>query len=199
MLPQNRNRYIDTNYSTVVRQWWFPVVDRTTVEKPDNRGRLDRFVNFFVSIRRSDGVAVQKSKTSLLANKTLEEQLQRIVAMEDDKYNDNLLTPELRKYLVTLEQEYVKTMKDYKAHIAPSYREMKSSDYNVSGIFGRAYYASSYPSYIDFLWTKDVLWFYAKRDLSWFIYPAENSAIQSVMKRRSTQLKAEINVSREKW
>ena len=35
--------------------------------------------------------------------------------------------------------------------------------------------------------------------MSWFIYPAENSAIQSMMKRRSTQLKAEIGVARQKW
>lgn len=108
-------------------------------------------------MRRSDGVSAQESKRALLANKPLEEQLQKIILIEDDKYSDALLTPELRKYLVVLEQEYVQTMKDYKSHLAPSYREMKSSSFNISGVVARTYYASSYPSYIDFLWTRDVL------------------------------------------
>lgn len=198
MLTKSRDILFDTNYTWVIRQWWFPVIDRTKVEQPDNRGRLDRFVNFFVQIRRTDGVTAQAQRKSLLANKSLEEQLQKIILMDDDKYNDNFLTPELRKYLVTLEQEYVQTMQDYKSHLAPSYREMKSSSYNISGVVAKSYYTASYPSYIDFLWTRDVLWFYAKRDMSWFIYPTENNAIQSMMKRRSTQLKAEIGVARQK-
>lgn len=199
MLTKSRNKLFDTDYTWIIRQGGFPNIDRSIVEKPDNRGWVDRFFDFFVKIRRTDGVTAQESKKSLLANKSLEEQLQKIILMDDDKYNDNMLTPELRKYLVTLEQEYVQTMQDYKAHLAPSYREMKSSSFNVSGVFARGYYASSYPSYIDFLWTRDVLSFYAKRDMSRFIYPAENSAIQSVMKRRSTQLKAEIGIARQKW
>lgn len=118
---------------------------------------MDRFVNFFVSVRPNTGVSAQNTTRSVLANKSLEEQLRRIVEMNDDKYSDALLTSELRKHLVSLEQEYVQTMKDYKAHIAPSYREMKSSAFNISGVFAKCYYASSYPSYIDFLRTKDVL------------------------------------------
>lgn len=198
MLTKSRDKIFDTNYTGIIRQWGYPVIDWSLVEKPDNRGWLDRFVDFFIKIRRTDGASVQTSKKALLANKSLEEQLQNIILMDDDKYKDSLLTPELRKYLVTLEQEYVQTMTNYKSHLAPSYREMKSSSYNVSGVFARWYYASSYPSYIDFLWTRDVMWFYAKRDMSRFIYPAENSAIQGMMKRRSTQLKAEIGVARQK-
>jgi hypothetical protein len=83
-------------------------------------------------VRRTDGVTAQESKKSLLANKSLEEQLKKIILIEDEKYTDALLTPELRKYLVTLEQEYVQTMRDYKSHLAPSYREMKSSSFNIS-------------------------------------------------------------------
>ncbi len=39
---------------------------------------------------------------------------------------------------------------------------------------------------------------YAKWDMSRFIYPSENSAIQAVLRRRSTQLKAEISTSIQK-
>lgn len=40
--------------------------------------------------------------------------------------------------------------------------------------------------------------FYAKRDMTWFIYPADDSVIKSVLKRRSTMLKAELSTSAEK-
>ncbi|MDP2669934.1 MAG: DUF87 domain-containing protein [bacterium] len=155
-------------------------------------------MDFFVKIRHTDSAAVQATTRSALANQSLDEQLRRIVQLDDDKYDDNLLTPELRKNILTLEQEYVQTMKDYKSHIAPSYREMQSSSYNLSGVMAKSYYAVSYPAYIDFLRTRDVMSFYAKRDMSRFIYPAENSAIQGMLKRRATQLKAEISTAAQK-
>ncbi len=83
-------------------------------------------------------------------------------------------------------------------HLAPSYREVKGNHFDVSGVVGKSYYATSYPSYIDFLWTRDMLTHYAKWDMSRFIYPSENSAIQAVLRRRSTQLKAEISTSLQK-
>lgn len=43
-----------------------------------------------------------------------------------------------------------------------------------------------------------MLSYYAKRDMTRFIYPSDNSAIQSVLKRRATQLKAEISTSAQK-
>jgi type IV secretory pathway VirB4 component len=35
--------------------------------------------------------------------------------------------------------------------------------------------------------------------MSWFVYPADESAIQSVLKRRSTQLRAQISTDMTKW
>jgi hypothetical protein len=65
-------------------------------------------------------------------------------------------------------------------------------------MFGKTYYATSYPSYIDFLRTREMLAYYAKWDMSWFIYPADDSKMQTVLKRRSTQLKAEISTASQK-
>lgn len=113
-----------------------------------------------------------------MKNKSLDEQLKYLLSLEDEAYNENLISPELRKHIVDLEKEYVSTLKDYKMHLAPSYREVKGNHFNVSGVVGKSYYATSYPSYIDFLWTRDMLSYYAKRDMSWYIYPAENAAIQ---------------------
>ena len=43
-----------------------------------------------------------------------------------------------------------------------------------------------------------MMWLYAKRDMSRYIYPADDSTIKSVLKRRSTMLKAEISSAAEK-
>jgi len=65
-------------------------------------------------------------------------------------------------------------------------------------LFGRSYYVQSYPSYIDALWTKDLLAFHGKRDMSRFVYPEDDAEIQSMLKTKATQLKAEINNALQK-
>jgi SMC interacting uncharacterized protein involved in chromosome segregation len=77
--------------------------------------------------------------------------------------------------------------------MAPSFWEFKSNQFNISGLFGKSYYVQSYPSYIDALRTRDLLSFHGKRDMSFFLYPEDDSAIQSMLKQKATQLKAEIN------
>jgi hypothetical protein len=59
-------------------------------------------------------------------------------------------------------------------------------------MFGKTYYVQSFPSYMDALRTRDILGFHAKRDMSFFIYPEDDSAIQSMLKQKVTQLKSEI-------
>ncbi|MBP6910251.1 DUF87 domain-containing protein [Patescibacteria group bacterium] len=128
----------------------------------------------------------------------LTEQIKQLIEMPDEKYNDKLLTSELRKHIQKVEKEYVTSLADYKSHMAPSFWEIKPSGVNISGLFGKTYYAHNYPSYIDFLWTRDMMNFYDKWDMSWFIYPEEDADIQSMLKRRSTQLRAEMNESSSK-
>ena len=134
-----------------------------------------------------------------LKNMDLKDQVKAIIAMPDSEYSDKKLTSQLRKYISEVEKRYTTTINDYKTHIAPSFWEFKSTDFNVSGMLGKSYYVQSYPSYIDALWTRDLLWFNEKRDMSFLIYPEEDSAIQTMLKQRATQLKAEINESIQKW
>jgi hypothetical protein len=133
-----------------------------------------------------------------LENRSLDQQLKSLLELPDKDYKDSLLSPTLRKYILELEKEYVSIIKDYAQHIAPSYREAKPNSFQVSGMVARTYYANSYPSYIDFLRTRDVMGYYGKREMTWFIYPADESAIQSVLKRRSTQLRAQISTDSSK-
>jgi len=55
-----------------------------------------------------------------------------------------------------------------------------------------------YPTYIDALWTRDLMGMHAKWDMSFFIYPEDDTAMQAMMKRKSTQLKAELNEAMSK-
>lgn len=192
------NQVYDTDYTGVIRHGGMPKIDRTTVKKTDKKSRFDRIIGVFIKIKDPNTVSQQNTQQTLLKNKSLQEQLKYILALEDDKYNDNLLTPELRKYIVAIEKDYVATLADYKMHVAPSNREIKPGYFSMSGILGQTYYATSYPSYIDFLWTRDMLGYYAKWDMSWFIYPSDDSAIKSMLKRRATQLRAEINTNVQK-
>ena len=123
----------------------------------------------------------------------LQDQLREILRTPDEKYSDKLLTSDMRRYVQSIEQEYVTSIADYKTHMAPSYWELQNGMVNISGLFGKTYYAHNYPSYMEALWTRDILGFYNKWDMSWFIYPEDDASIQSVLKRRATQLKAEIN------
>lgn len=190
-------------------------------EKKKNGGIMDGFNNFIDGIfgvkkqNTNSGQATgnrqqvagndwivpgtkDKEENSIFNGK-LDEQLRQLMTMDEEKYSDKMLTPELRKYLNDIENEYRSSLSDYKTHIAPSYFEVKPSHINVSWAYGKHYYATAYPSYIDFLWTRDVLGFYGKWDISWFVYPADDSAIQWVLKRRATQLKAELSDAMSKW
>lgn len=199
MLSRIQNQVYDTNYTDIIKQWWFPVVDWSTVSAKENASRLDRFVNLFVRVKQPKWVAKQKSKKTLRWDQSIENELKNILSLNDKEYKDDLLSPTLRKYILDLETEYVSVMQDYKSHLAPSYWEVKPGTFNVSWVLGKTYYAASYPSYIDFLWTRDMMSYYAKWDMSWFIYPSDDSAMQGVLKRRSTQLKAEISTAGQEW
>lgn len=136
--------------------------------------------------------------TTAEANNPLREQVRKLLEIPDTEYSDKLLTSELRTYIKAVEDEYTKNITDFKSHIAPSYRETKNTDINVSGLLGRCYYTQSYPTYIDALRTRDILGIHAKRDMSFYLYPEDDAAIQSMLKRKATQLKAELSEAMQK-
>lgn len=48
------------------------------------------------------------------------------------------------------------------------------------------------------MWTRDIFSFHGKWDISFFIYPEDDAAIQGMLKQKATQLKAEINNALQK-
>ena len=129
----------------------------------------------------------------------LREQIRKVLEIPDSEYKDSMITSDMRRFIKQVDEEYTATMADFKSHIAPSYWEYKSNLMNVSGILWKTYYTQRYPTYIDALWTRDLMSMHAKWDMSFFIYPEDDTAMQAMLKRKSTQLKAELNEAMWKW
>jgi hypothetical protein len=149
-------------------------------------------------IPQTKGSSNQKNgeeENPILKNLSLKEQVRQVIEMPDEEYSDKVLTSQLRQYISAAEKQYYKTISDYKSHMAPSFWETNSTYFNVAGLLGKSYYVHSYPSYIDALRTREIFSFDTKRDMSFIIYPKDDAAIQSMLKQKATQLKAEISES----
>lgn len=129
---------------------------------------------------------------------TLHDKLEQLIQLPDDEYSDKALDAELRKYLLEAEASYTSVMSDLMTHVAPSYREAKANNFMLSGLYGRSFFVQRYPSYLDFLWIRDILGMYGKRDISRYVYPADEAAIKGMLKKKVTELKAEINTAQQK-
>jgi len=199
----------DTDYSGYVADGWYPLFKAPVTEQ--KLGFFDKLLSgIFPSLFAKKwwtptgaGMLGGKKIAALPENneikdKELRDQVKYLLALPDDQYNDQKLTSKMRAYIANTEKEYSTVINDYKSHIAPSYWEFKPTHYNVSGIFGKTYYAQSYPSYIDALRTRDIFGFHAKWDMSRFIFPEDDAAIQSMLKNRATQLKAEVRDAQQK-
>jgi hypothetical protein len=116
-----------------------------------------------------------------------------LLELPDAEYSDKKITQELRKFISETDKHHTALVADYKTHIAPSYWKVESSGYQLSGLYAKSYYTQTYPSYLETLWTRDVFGFHGKWDMSFFIYPEDDSAMQSMLKQKATQLKSEMN------
>ncbi|MFA6256081.1 MAG: DUF87 domain-containing protein [Candidatus Absconditabacterales bacterium] len=201
------NVVYDTDYSGYVADGGYPLFQAPV--KGQQLGFFDKLLSgIFPSLFAKKGTSTGSGllgkhneplpENKDIKDKELREQVKYLLELPDDQYNDQKLTSKMRQYIAETEKEYTSVINDYKSHIAPSYREFKSTHYNVSGLFGKTYYAQSYPSYIDALRTRDIFGFHAKRDMTWFIYPEDDAAIQSMLKNRATQLKAEVRDAQQK-
>lgn len=129
----------------------------------------------------------------------MHKELEHLVMLPDNEYKPKMISSTLRKFIVKVEDEYKQTIDDFRSHIAPSYREMQPWSFNLSGMYGKTYFVHRYPSYVDFLWIRDLIAMYGKWDMSWYIYPTDDAHIKWMLKKRATALKAEIHESQSKW
>ena len=142
---------------------------------------------------------IKKESDKEKKSNDLREQIRKVLEIPDAEYKDSMLTSEMRRFIKQVDEEYTANIADFKSHIAPSYWEYKSNLMNISWILWKTYYTQRYPTYIDALWTRDMMSMHAKWDMSFFIYPEDDSAMQAMLKRKATQLKAELNEAMSKW
>lgn len=207
MIDQLRNIVYDTNYTTLLPQGGYPVMAEETKLTPSIQTSssgttvVKSQTPSFWSLLFGGGSASTTKKQEenpIIANKDLKEQVKYLLALPDEEYSDRKLTQALRKYIVEVERHHTQSISDYKTHIAPSYRKVEGTSVHLSGMLGKSYYMQTYPSYLDALWTRDVFAFHGKRDMSFFIYPEDDSAMQAMLKQKATQLKSEMNESLSK-
>ncbi len=188
--------------------------------KPEKKSRLDSVIdNLFWTDEWSKGKQSKdsskssdsngkweesKTKTDNLSEEAikaqeLRDQIKKVLEIPDEEYKDSMITSDMRRFIKQVDDEYCSNIADFKSHIAPSYWEYKSNLMNISGILWKTYYTQRYPTYLDALRTRDLMSLHSKRDLSFFIYPEDDSAMQTMLKRKSTQLKAELNEAIQKW
>ena len=215
----------DTNYTTLIPQWGFIVYEDNTPplsltptseiqsnplslvssqqdSSPDTGQKQWFFAKLFgwlfgaKSVKKNDDKKIIENPQ--LMNKDLKDQVKYLLELPDDQYSDKKITQDLRKFIMETDKHHTSTVADYKTHIAPSYWKAEWWDYQLSGLYAKSYYMQTYPSYLDALWTRDVFSFHGKRDMSFFIYPEDDSAMQSMLKQKATQLKSEMKEAMEK-
>lgn len=213
MVERLKNIVYDTNYTTIIPNGGFVTIPENQPAKEKKKKWLSWMDNLLKKLwlapqptkkeeqedKKNKEIPEDKEKEVEKKNPKLAEQVREILQMPDEEYSDKKLTSELRQYIKEVDDRYNSVLADYKSHIAPSYWEFSMQQFNVSWILGKCYYTQEYPSYIDMLWTRDIMSLHAKWDMSFYLYPEDDGAIQSMLKQRSTQLKAELSDEMQKW
>lgn len=198
-IAQESNSWNNTQKSKKKKSWLDSMLDNIFwtdewTKKDANKGNKEKS-----DWNKKDAEDEKKITESEKKANDLREQIRKILEIPDSEYKDSMITSDMRRFIKQVDDEYTANMADFKSHIAPSYWEYKSNLMNISGILWKTYYAQRYPTYIDALWTRDLMSMHAKRDMSFFVYPEDDSAMQAMLKRKSTQLKAELNEAMSKW
>jgi len=182
------NEIIDTDYTSIIPKGGYPVF-----KPPQKKGNfIDNILNLiFGQVGKSKSKKDKQAQFSPEQKRQLHQKTKELI--KKDKVTSKDLDQQLRKYLLESEKEYKEAVATYKTYIAPSYWEFTPAYFNLSGLFGKTYYANRYPSYLDMLRTRDLLSLHGKWDTSWFIYPSESDRIAKMLRDRATQLRQEIN------
>jgi len=197
-----KEKIYDGNIIKQINKWWYVnfTIQKQT-QKDWKKWFFDKIVNtlFPVAESKTNKTWEKQENKNIKLNNKIEEQIKKIIELPDEEYKDSKLTSELRNYIIENDKQIERANTNIKQKITPSSFEVWVNEINISGMYARTYYTNSYPSVIDFLWTKWLVNMDWKYDTTWFIYPTEKADIISSLKKRSTQIKVEISDAYEKW
>lgn len=102
------------------------------------------------------------------------------------------------KEQVEVEQAFLKGMTTLRDLIAPSSLEIHSSYFRVGTLYGRTMYVYGYPREVYTGWLSGLINIDQVIDISMFIYPVDTETVLHNLRRKVTQLQADISIDNEK-
>ena len=97
-----------------------------------------------------------------------------------------------------VEQAYIKGMTTLRDLIAPSSLELHSSYFRIGTKYGRTLYIYGYPRELYTGWLSGLINIDQVLDISMFIYPVETEVVLNNLRKKVTQLEADMAIQAEK-
>ncbi len=102
------------------------------------------------------------------------------------------------KEQVEVEQAFLKGMTTLRDLIAPSSLEIHGSYFRVGTLYGRTMYVYGYPREIYTGWLSGLINIDQVIDISMFVYPVDTETVLHNLRKKVTQLQADISIDNEK-
>ena len=97
-----------------------------------------------------------------------------------------------------VEQAFLKGMTTLRDLIAPSSLEIHSSHFRIGTKYGRTMYVYGYPRELYTGWLSSLINIDQVLDISMFIYPVDTQVVLNNLRKKVTQLEADMSISAEK-
>ncbi len=97
-----------------------------------------------------------------------------------------------------VEQAFLKGMTTLRDLIAPSSLEIHSSHFRIGTKYGRTMYIYGYPRELYTGWLSGLINIDQVLDISMFVYPVETEVVLNNLRKKVTQLEADMSISSEK-
>ena len=102
------------------------------------------------------------------------------------------------KEQVEVEQAFLKGMTTLRDLIAPSSLEIHSSYFRIGTLYGRTMYVYGYPREVYTGWLSGLINIDQVIDISMYIYPVDTETVLHNLRKKVTQLQADISIDNEK-
>jgi len=97
-----------------------------------------------------------------------------------------------------VEQAFLKGVTELRDFIAPSSIEIESGHFRLGTYYARSFYVYGYPRQIFTGWLSSVINMDEEIDLSMFVYPVESRVVLENLRKKVSQLEADLQINAEK-
>lgn len=97
-----------------------------------------------------------------------------------------------------VEQAFLKGVNELRDFIAPSSLEIESGHFRLGTYYARAFYVYGFPRQLFTGWLSSVINMDEEIDLSMFVYPVESRVVLENLRKKVSQLEADLQITAEK-